>query len=262
MSTTVAQPPGDEMVPLPEPMTSIGMQESRNLAIAELTKSAMSKAGTLQLTKEESDALRADFPDDVFRTGANGNEKLIYIEHAALRDRLNAVLGLGQWAMIPRDIWTEDYSTKGGKDAVRVYSRVMLIVRGCYVGEAIGEMPYYPHNLDTNKADAIEGSKSAAFRRCCKEFGIGLQAWKKVSTDEWWARRNGKQHGAGGVLNAAQVKEINDLLAECADANRPIEYKKFLAWLEPTAGDLSDVPQRRLDLALDYLTKKLKGGAK
>ena len=72
--------------------------------------------------------------------------------------------------------------------------------------------------------------------------------------------RDGNAEGTG--LSPEQIKEINYLIAACADAGKPVEYRKFLAWLDPNATDLSDVPQRRLDLALDYLTKKLKGGAK
>ena len=41
-------------------------------AIANLTMSAYAKAGTLQFTREEIDALAADFPDEAFQPGAAG----------------------------------------------------------------------------------------------------------------------------------------------------------------------------------------------
>jgi hypothetical protein len=50
-------------------------------------------------------------------------------------------------------------------------------------------MEYYPKNASQNYGDAVEGAKTAAFRRCAKELGVGLQAWKKDWCDGWWARK-------------------------------------------------------------------------
>lgn len=164
-------------------------------AVAALTMSAYEKAATLRLTPEESAALQADFPDEAFQPGAAGKENLIYIEHAHLRDRFTQVFGLGQWAIIPRNRWAEPFKTKPsrdwpqGQDGSRIYVEAMLVVRGCFVGEAVGAMEYYPHNASQNYGDAVEGAKTAAFRRCAKEFGVGLQAWKKEWCEGWWQRK-------------------------------------------------------------------------
>lgn len=166
-------------------------------AVASLTMQAYQRAATLQLKPEEIAALQADFPDSAFQPGAGGKEHLIYIEHASLRDRLNQVIGIGQWALIPRNRWAEPFRTKpsrdnpDGKEGSRVYVEAMLVVRGCFVAEAVGAMEYYPDNAAQNYGDAVEGAKTAALRRCCKEFGIGLQAWKKEWTEGWWQRKRG-----------------------------------------------------------------------
>lgn len=180
--------------PPPKSATAVTAQQARIDAVAELTKTALAQAGTLKLTTEETQALMADFADEDFRPGAAGKENLIYIEHAALRDRMNQVLGLGQWAIIVRETWNEDFKTqarpgKSAMDGVRVYARAMLLVRGAYVGEAVGDMDYYPHNASQNYGDAFEGAKTAAFRRCAKEFGVGLQAWRKEWCESWWDRK-------------------------------------------------------------------------
>lgn len=159
-------------------------------AVANLTASAYAKASELRLSAEEITALQADFPDEAFKPGAAGKENLLYIEHAFLRDRLNQVIGPGQWALIPRSRWTEDFTTAKGQPASRVYVEAMLMVRGCFVAEAVGEMEYWKNNASQNYGDAVEGAKTAALRRCCKEFGIGLQAWKKDWCSGWWARKN------------------------------------------------------------------------
>jgi hypothetical protein len=161
---------------------------ARVQAVAHVLQDAMSKASTLKLTKEESDGLKADFPDDAFRLGAGGNPDLLYVEHAWLRDRFDSVLGMGQWALVrTRPHWGEDYSTKSGK-ATRIYADCALLVRGCLVSEAIGEMSYFHNNFSQTYGDAAEGSVTAAFRRCAKQFGVGLQAWKKDFCVNWMAK--------------------------------------------------------------------------
>lgn len=171
-------------------------------AVANLTMKAYERAGTLVLTKEEIAALQADFPDEAFKPGAAGKEKLIYIEHAFLRDRLNQVIGCGQWSIVPRSRWAEDFIIPAKRDSygnmkpetqgVRIYVEAMLIVRGCFVAENIGDMDYYPKNAGTNYGDAVRGATTQALRRCAADLGIGLQAWKKDWCEGWWKRRTGK----------------------------------------------------------------------
>jgi hypothetical protein len=218
------EPPDAEIVDAPT--MAVGRHDPRNAAppqqmtaaqakvdaVAALTMSAYAKASELKLTPEESAALSADFPDEAFRPGAAGKENLLYIEHAFLRDRLHQVFGPGQWAIVPRNRWAEAFKTRDNKDGSRVYVEAMLMVRGCFVGEAVGEMEYYPHNAAQNYGDAVEGAKTAAFRRCAKEFGIGLQAWKKDWCEGWWQRnRTGRvqrQSEGGGTSGAPEQRPV------------------------------------------------------
>lgn len=193
---SVAVVESSDVVKTDKPNTAMTPAQARVDAVAALTNIALSRSATLQLTPDESARLTADFADADFRSGAAGKENLIYIEHAALRDRMNSVLGLGQWAIIVRDTWNEDFETGKGVKGVRVYARAMLLVRGCYVGEAVGDMDYWPSSGQQNYGDAFEGSKTAAFRRCAKEFGIGLQAWRKEWCEGWWARKRGQSQTA------------------------------------------------------------------
>lgn len=184
--------PGDKLAPATQaqPLTAA---QAKIHAIADLTAAAYHRASQLALTPEESKSLQAIFPDEAFQTGAGGKSDLIYIEHAALRGRLNEVFGIGQWAIIPRSRWSEEYRTSTGKDATRVYVEAMLLVRGCFVAEAVGDMAYFPHNAEQNYGDAVEGAKTAALRRCCKELGVGLQAWSRDWCKGWWARKHGSK---------------------------------------------------------------------
>lgn len=164
--------------------------QARIDAVANVLHKAYENASMLRLTDDEEAALTADFDDADFRTGAAGKENLLYIEHASLRQRLNKVLGVGQWALVARNRWTEPV----GQQDQRVYVEAVLIVRGCFVAETVGDMTYYPRNNITNFGDAVEGATSAALRRCAKGLGVGLQAWKDDFCDGWFARnRNGKR---------------------------------------------------------------------
>lgn len=187
-SVAVIEKPGALAATTASPATTAA--QAKVEAIASLTMKAYDRAATLQITAEEAKALAADFPDDAFQPGAAGKENLIYIEHAHLRDRLSQVFGMGQWAIIPRSRWAEDFTTFKGTPGSRVYVEAMLVIRGCFVSEAIGAMEYYPKNESQNYGDAVEGAKTAAFRRLAKELGVGLQAWKKDWCLGWWQRRN------------------------------------------------------------------------
>jgi hypothetical protein len=237
-------------------------------AIASLTKAAYARASELRLTPEEDKALAADFPDEAFRKGAGGDDAKIYIEHAFLRDRFNDVLGRGAWALVTRSRWTEEFKTSKGGAAVRVYSEVMMVIRGCYVTEVVGEMEYYPNNAKTTYADAIEGSKTAAFRRLAKDFGVGLQAWKKGFVELWW-KRNPTGNVAPGsdaeeFLSAKNIEALNTLIAEIREIGGDYNEDKFLAYMlglekgQPRGNlTLADASAERFGPGMENLTFKL-----
>lgn len=185
-----------DMIPLdemPQPAKADSASQGKVNAIANLTMKCYERASTLTLTEDESKRLLADFPDADFKKGAQGKENLIYIEHAALRDRLTSTLGIGQWTIVPRRTWEEEFSTRDKKRGMRVYVEAMLLVRGCFVSEAIGDMDYYPDSPGTNYGDAVEGAQTAALRRCAKNLGVGLQAWRAEWIKGWWARQGQPQ---------------------------------------------------------------------
>src|ERR1044071_3139108 len=117
---------------------------------------------------------------------------------------------------------------------IRVYARDMLLVRGCYVGEAVGDMDYYPANAAQNYGDAFEGAKSAAFRRCAKEFGVGLQAWRKDFAAGWKERRYSRLERSHNEKTQPQP----ELPKQPANGDKPLKERiQALAdWLTKEAG--------------------------
>ena len=169
--------------------------QARIESVAHALEKAYANASSLVLTPDEAKALVIDFPDEAFRLGAGGDDRLIYIEHAYLREGLNTVHGVGAVLPIRRgegaEVFTYIDRFSKTQEAVRVYVDLVLLVRGCLVGEAVGDAVYYRSNDKTNFSDALESAKSNAFRRCCKEFGVGLQAWKKGWGEGWKLRNPG-----------------------------------------------------------------------
>jgi hypothetical protein len=160
------------------------------------------------------------------------------------------VIGPGQCAIVPRNRWAEDFSTAKGTEASRVYVEAMLCVRGCFVSEAVGEMVYYKNNDSQNYGDAVEGAKTAALRRCAKELGIGLQAWKKTWCEGWWARRRaGKpapQPPPANVPQSGTAKRPDAAKSASAALPPPTEAQR-LKWI----GMLRPLGQAALDYAYE-----------
>lgn len=165
--------------------------ESRIKSVNALLTKAYENASLMKITKEESKELRADFQDSDFQRGAGGDPNFLYLDYTALKNRLNDVLGLGQWAFMQTRTWSEDYRTAKGEIATRVYIEGALLIRGCYAGSAVGDMVYYKNNPKISYGDAYEGAKTSSFRRCTKDFGIGLQAYSRDWTDKWKAKYPG-----------------------------------------------------------------------
>ena len=176
-NVSAVEPPEDAEV-LVDMALSPAIQ--RPAAIQQLLAQATLKASTLILTKSEQSELRADFPDSDFQRGAGGDTNLLYLEHSAIRNRLSDVIGLGQWSFEIIRSWNEDFTAGSPpKPATRVYVEGMLLIRGSKVGVAIGDGNYFKSNAKGNYGDAYESAKTAALRRCSKDFGIGLQCFSK-----------------------------------------------------------------------------------
>lgn len=168
----------------------IDTAQARIESVAKILDAAYQKASMLELSADEAKLLTAPFPDEAVRPGAKGKENLLYLEHASVRMRMHEVFGPGHWSSICRRMWTEQFRTSKGGEAIRVYADCVLIVRGAYVGESIGAGSYYPNNAEQDYSDAAEAAQSEALRRICGKFlGIGLQLWNKAYCDGVKSRR-------------------------------------------------------------------------
>lgn len=189
METTIAKREPVDLMTTPasqaDTRITVSTEEDRSIAVSKLLAKAYEKASELTLTKEETKALKAQFSDDCVRGGAGGDSRLLYISHIHISDRLNDVLGIGQWALVKRSIRLEKGKTSKGDEMVSIYFEGVMLIRGSFVAEAIGTAEYYPSNPKMDYGSAIESAMSDCMTRCGKRLSIGSQVWDKTYCEKW-----------------------------------------------------------------------------
>ncbi|VUC28588.1 unnamed protein product [Clonostachys rosea] len=108
---------------------------------------------------------------------------IIYLPEIKYRRRLNEAFGPMGWGMIPKSD-----PIINGPMVTREYA---LIVDGRFVSQAQGENHFYN---EEGIPSAVEGCKSNALMRCCKDLGIASDLWdprfiryfKKEKMEEVW----------------------------------------------------------------------------
>ncbi|KAK1580723.1 mitochondrial genome maintenance MGM101-domain-containing protein [Colletotrichum navitas] len=137
--------------------------------------------GTQSFSKEVVDILLQPVnPADV-EVKADG---IIYLPEIKYRRILNAAFGPGGWGLVPKG-----EVIVGDKVVTREYA---LVAEGRFISQAQGENSYFA--LDSLPS-AVEGCKSNALMRCCKDLGIASDLWdpvfirqfKKDYAEEVWA---------------------------------------------------------------------------
>lgn len=132
--------------------------------------------GGAPFSKEISDTLLAPLTSDDIEIKPDG---LLYLPEIKYRRILNKAFGPGGWGLAPR---TETYITP--KQISREYA---LICHGRLVSVARGEQDYY--GGEEKITTALEGCKSNALMRCCKDLGIASELWDP-SFIKSWKRKN------------------------------------------------------------------------
>lgn len=128
--------------------------------------------GTVPFPKEVSDILLAPIENDDIEIKPDG---LLYLPEIKYRRILNRAFGPGGWGLAPR---TESLITP--KQISREYA---LICHGRLVSVARGEQDYF--GGDEKITTALEGCKSNALMRCCKDLGIASELWDPGFIRKW-----------------------------------------------------------------------------
>lgn len=155
-------------------------------------------ASTLKVSDEEQTKLLAAFPANEIEIRPDG---LIFLPQTFWRKRLNTSFGIGQWCLIVKG---QHKDPTEGKD--KLYLQGILMVRGCYVAEAIGEAELHSDNPLQSWASVWESAKSDCITRCCKDLGIASELWQPQFIQKWvsenavrvWREKTGKRKDGNG----------------------------------------------------------------
>lgn len=123
--------------------------------------------GQQPFSKEATDLLLAPIAVEDIEIKPDG---LLYLPEIKYRRILNKAFGPGAWGLAPR---TETLVTP--KQVSREYA---LICNGRLVSVARGEQDYF--GGEERLTTALEGCKSNALMRCCKDLGIASELWDPV----------------------------------------------------------------------------------
>ncbi|OBA23817.1 mitochondrial genome maintenance MGM101 [Metschnikowia bicuspidata var. bicuspidata NRRL YB-4993] len=120
--------------------------------------------GQAPFPKEASDILLAPLDPTDVEIKPDG---ILYLPEIKYRRILNRAFGPGGWGLAPR---TQSHITP--KQVSREYA---LICSGRLVSVARGEQDYF--GGEEKLTTALEGCKSNALMRCCKDLGIASELW-------------------------------------------------------------------------------------
>ncbi|CAK7905478.1 mitochondrial genome maintenance protein Mgm101p [[Candida] anglica] len=174
-STTSFTPTQSTLTSLKDaPATPIGT--STNLPTESINWSeSFHGLGTAPFSKEASDVLLAPLDNEDIEIKPDG---LLYLPEIKYRRILNRAFGPGGWGLAPR---TESLITQ--KLITREYA---LICHGRLVSVARGEQDYF--GGEDRIPTALEGCKSNALMRCCKDLGIASELWDPSFIRKWKAK--------------------------------------------------------------------------
>jgi hypothetical protein len=101
---------------------------------------------------------------------------IVFVPGVYYRRQLTKAFGAGGWALAPRG-------------PARVMGDLVvwpgaLYCLGRFVSEAVGECMYH-QNSNMSYASCVEGAKTDALSRCCKDLGMATELWDAAWRDQW-----------------------------------------------------------------------------
>jgi hypothetical protein len=101
----------------------------------------------------------------------------VYASQVRYRKTLNAAVGVGNWALVPlcKPVLKDE----------NICQEWALYIHGKFAGRAWGENGYTGQNDRQSEFTALEGAKSDALKRCCKDLGIASECWDRRYTEDW-----------------------------------------------------------------------------
>lgn len=169
---------GPDAMQMVESINSGALQPRTDLIMCDDTYRGMSEH---PVSEQQAAILTAEVRDDEIDIRPDG---AIFLNHAKYRQRLNAAFRPMGWAMRRLGPVRFEEQENGGM----AYAEYALYVLGNFVSAAMGEMRLNDSNQNMTKGDVVEGLKSNALTRCCKDLGIAADLWDRDFADGWRER--------------------------------------------------------------------------
>jgi hypothetical protein len=203
--------------------------ESQELAVIKSEINIYNGASMLKIDDTEQTKLLASFETKEIEIRPDG---LIYLPQTFWRKRLNESFGIGQWCLIVKS------STKDPNKS-KLYLQGILMARGCYVAESVGESEYHEENALQSWASVWESAKSDCITRCCKDLGIASELWQPEFIKAWitdnalkvWI--NTAKKGDPEKLKAVWRKKTSEKFWNEIDNKKPTQPAKPEAKKQP-----------------------------
>jgi hypothetical protein len=168
---TIDPETGEELTAAAQAATSLAL---RSDIYAGLSMQPVDDAQAAALLKQLT------FDDVEIKPDQNG---AVYLSHPGYRKRLNEAFGPAGWALRP--LSPIKYDDASGV----IYREYALYAGGRFLGSAIGEQKYQKNNPEMTYGDAVEGAKSNALMRCCKDLGMAMECWDRQWTNKFRAEQ-------------------------------------------------------------------------
>jgi len=156
----------------PEPQEII-----KPMTITEKVVSMLNLAGSIEFTEEQREILFSAIKDEDVEIRPDGQVYLPWVFYVQkLKEAFKGKSSL--MPATPMPAFQNNLMLWG----------FYLVIDGKPYAYAVGQQEYHANNPTMTYGDAIEGAKSNALMRLCKDIGIGLELWKPEFIKGWKAK--------------------------------------------------------------------------
>jgi hypothetical protein len=190
-------------------------------------------AASVAFSAEAAAVLAAPVNEAEVETKPNG---IVYLPGVWYRRQLIRAFGPGAWALLPRQPARK-------MEEIVIYPGALYIL-GRFVSEAVGECEA---RFGMSYASALEGARTDALTRCCKDLGMATELWDPDWREGWQAKWTTKEWVAD--QKSGKGKYVFEKLSRPNNAPAPVGGRNAATptqAAEDQAGQMSAEPVAEL----------------